>query len=44
MDTLKEYREYLKTLNLTQLHDIASHIDKEAFPEKYKLVIKLIQK
>lgn len=40
--TLEEYVEYIRGLSLSQLEDIALHLDKEIQPERYQAVLNLI--
>lgn len=42
--TLEEYVQYIRGLSLSQLEDIASHLDKEKQPERYQAVLDLISK
>jgi hypothetical protein len=39
---LEEYVEYIRGLSLTDLEDIACHVDKGNYPERYQAVIDLI--
>lgn len=40
----KEYEKYVSGLSLDSLLDIEANIDKNKYPERYKLVLKLIEK
>jgi len=42
--TLEEYVQYIQGLSLSQLEDIALHLDKEIQPERYQAVLDLISK
>jgi len=39
---LEEYAEHIRELSFTDLEDIALHIDKESYPDRYQAVIDLI--
>lgn len=40
--SLQEYEAYVRNLNLGQLRDIANHIDRFKYPDRYQLVIAVI--